>query len=96
MSSKFSGCAQSMRRRSVARRAAGLMSLASVLVVAAPALAEEADLPGTLEEVIVTAQKRAEALEDVPIAISAYGGQTIEKMRLRSVEEVASLAPSTN
>ena len=96
MSSKFSGCAQSVRRRGVARRAAGLMSLASVLIVAAPALAEEADLPGTLEEVIVTAQKRAEALEDVPIAISAYGGQTIEKMRLRSVEEVASLAPSTN
>lgn len=96
MSSEFSGYAQSARRGGRGRRAAGLMSLASVLLIAAPALAEEADLPGTLEEVIVTAQKRAEALEDVPIAISAFGGQTIERMRLRSIEEVASLAPSTN
>lgn len=95
MSSEFYGYPRSVRRAN-RRRALGLMSLTSVLLIAAPALAEEAELPGTLEEVIVTAQKRAEALEDVPIAISAFGGQTIEKMRLRSVEEVASLAPSTN
>ncbi|MBT9470435.1 MAG: TonB-dependent receptor [Pseudomonadota bacterium] len=80
----------------LANRAAYFASLASVLLIAAPALAEEAEPAGTLEEVIVTAQKRAEALEDVPIAISAFSGQSMERMRLRSIEDVASLAPSTN
>ena len=31
-----------------------------------------------LEEVIVTAQKRAESLQDVPISISAVSGETIQ------------------
>jgi iron complex outermembrane recepter protein len=98
MSIKRAGSASraSGRPRRFGRRAAGLMSLTSVLLVAAPALAEEADVAGTLEEVIVTAQKRAEALEDVPIAISAFSGQTIEKMRLRSIEDVTALAPNAN
>lgn len=84
------------RRWRLGSRAAYFASLASVLLIAAPAMAAEAEPAGTLDEVIVTAQKRAEALEDVPIAISAFSGQTLERMRLRSVEDVASLAPSTN
>jgi iron complex outermembrane receptor protein len=35
-----------------------------------------------LEEVIVTAQKRAESLQDIPVSIYAYDSQAIESMRL--------------
>jgi iron complex outermembrane receptor protein len=44
-----------------------------------------------LEEVIVTAQKRAEKLQDTPIAVSAVTGETIERLNL---DDVASLAVS--
>ncbi len=33
-----------------------------------------------LEEVIVTAQKRTESLQDIPIAISAYSAENIESL----------------
>ena len=31
----------------------------------------------TLEEVIVTAQKRSESLQDVPVAVNAFSSETI-------------------
>ena len=33
-----------------------------------------------LEEVVVTAQKRAQNVQDVPIAITAFGGQRLEEL----------------
>ena len=38
-----------------------------------------------LEEVIVTAQKRAESVQDVPLAISAYSGDYIESFGITDV-----------
>ena len=35
-------------------------------------LAGQAFAEGTIEEVIVTAEKRAESIQDVPIAVTAY------------------------
>ena len=32
---------------------------------------------GALEEIIVTAQKRSESLQDVPVAVSAFTGDTM-------------------
>lgn len=43
------------------------------------------------EEITVTAQKRAERLSDVPIAITALDGDTIEASRIEKVEEVEAL-----
>ena len=35
---------------------------------------------GALEEVIVTAQKRAESMQDAPIAISAFNNESIQEL----------------
>ena len=53
----------------------GLM-LASSLVLAAPALADEAPAV-QLEEVIVTAQKKSERIEDVPIPVTAVSSDAL-------------------
>ena len=37
-----------------------------------------------LEEVIVTAQRREESLQDVPISISTFTGETLEKSNINS------------
>ena len=49
---------------------------------------------GGLEEVIVTAQKRAESLQDAPISISAYGEQSLEAMRIEEISDLAAYVPN--
>jgi iron complex outermembrane recepter protein len=41
-----------------------------------------------MEEIIVTAQKRAENVQDVPIAISAYSGEALEKLGTRALSDI--------
>ncbi len=47
-----------------------LMAAAGATAIALPALAQQAERSGGLEEIIVTAQKRVESAQDVPIALS--------------------------
>jgi len=46
-----------------------------------------------LEEVIVTAQKRVESLQDVPIAISAFNADAIESMGLVDAKDIGMASP---
>ena len=46
-----------------------------------------------LEEVIVTAQKRAESSQDVPIALSAFGGDFIKDVKLTDVKKLIAFTP---
>ncbi len=48
----------------------------------------------TLEEVIVTAEKRAESLQDVPISIAAFTENTLEKMGVYDIKGLASKVPN--
>ena len=48
------------------------------------------------QEIVVTARKREESLQDVPVAVTAVTGETIEKRGLTQVKEVAQLTPSLN
>jgi iron complex outermembrane receptor protein len=55
----------------------------AAILVPAEAFAQDAAQPGTssdvgLEEIVVTAQKRAENLQSTPLAISALSAEAIE------------------
>jgi outer membrane receptor protein involved in Fe transport len=69
------------------------VSLAAIAAATAtPVFAQSSpaeDTPGGIQEILVTAQKRAENVQDVPIAISAF---TAESLTERSVTSVASLS----
>ena len=43
---------------------------------------------GALEEIIVTAQKREEAIQDVPIAISALSAETLQKQGIANLNDL--------
>ena len=79
-------------QRSVAR----LMLGASLLAVATPAMAQEAEdnQAGGLDDIVVTAQKREQNLQEVPIAISAIGAEKIEKLNVRDSRDLSGLAPN--
>jgi len=47
-----------------------------------------------LEEVIVTAQKRAQSLRDVPIAVSAISGEKITEIAITGLEELTLYTPN--
>lgn len=47
-----------------------------------------------LEEIIVTAEKRAESIQRMPIAISAFSGESISDSGIADVEYLRQLAPS--
>lgn len=51
---------------------------------------------GALEQVVVTAQKREQSLQDVGIAVTALNGQQIQKLGFSNAQEVTALAPGVS
>lgn len=47
-----------------------------------------------LEEIVVTAQKRSESMQDVPVAVSAIGGSEIEALGWDNASDVAAQVPN--
>jgi len=47
-----------------------------------------------LEEVIVTARRRSESLQDVPISVSAFGAKMLENQGIQDIVEVAKFTPN--
>jgi outer membrane receptor protein involved in Fe transport len=78
-------------------QAAAVLAVAGALV-AAPARAQESAAGDTASEpdgiIVVTAQKRAENLQDVPIAISALGSSYLEARGISSIDNIGALAPN--
>lgn len=50
--------------------------------------------PATLEQVVVTAQKRKEKLQDVPLAATAISASELEARGIANVADLASIAPN--
>ncbi len=47
-----------------------------------------------IEEIVVTAEKREENLQDVPVSVSAFTGDTIEKLGLRQSVDITAQTPN--
>ncbi|WP_174278743.1 TonB-dependent receptor [Sphingomonas bacterium] len=62
---------------------------------AVPAPSDGADT-GALAEIVVTAQKRAENLQRVPIAVSATSGLQLANAGITSITQIATFAPGVN
>ena len=48
----------------------------------------------SLEEIVVTARKREESLQDTPIAISAFTADALERQQIMSTEDLDQVAPN--
>ncbi len=58
--------------------------------------AGSAVLPATaqIDEIIVTAEKRAESIQDIPISITAYSGQELAKSGVLSIKDLPKISPT--
>ncbi|NND68300.1 MAG: TonB-dependent receptor [Halioglobus sp.] len=50
----------------------------------------------TLEEVVVTARKREESLQETPIAVSAFTGDNLEELGMRDIADLRKVAPNVD
>jgi len=66
--------------------------IAAAILLACPALL--AQTSGGLEEIVVTAQKRTENLQDVPISIQALGTEKLTEMNVRNFRDYVQLLPT--
>jgi len=67
----------------------GLLALPAL----APTYASEAD---QLEEVVVTAQKRPEDIEKVPVQVQAFSGEQLAAAAVSNTQQVLNLVPNVN
>lgn len=78
-----------------------LAASAIVLLYAAPALAQTTPAPANQDaglsdsdDIIVTATKREQTLQDVPISVAVTSAATIEKAQIRDLIDLQSVVPS--
>jgi iron complex outermembrane recepter protein len=74
--------------------AAALSGAAAMHAPPVVALDANASSDTTLEEVIVTARKRTENLQDVPISIDVYTSKDLQNLAISQFEDYATMTPS--
>ena len=88
------GKLQLMKRISGTQKTKLLFSfLAAAIVLSLPTIAK-AQNRLKIEEVIVTAEKREQSLQDVPISISAFNKTELDKRGIDEVEDIAANVPN--
>lgn len=73
----------------------------AILALASPVAAQESQetdetnvSSGGIEEIVVTAQRRQESVQDVPIAVSAFSNQQLESQGVSSTLELGQFVPN--
>jgi len=76
------------------------MITAWMLGVGVAAAADEPPSAGRddsdLQEIVVTAQKRTENVQEVPIAMQAYSGEALQKAGIGEITDIVKMAPNLN
>jgi len=88
----------------VPRTVHGVVSGILLLAAATAAMAQGAPAAttaapadtGGLAEIVVTAERRAENIQNVPIAVSAYSAEQLQSRNLTNVQTLGSLSPGVN
>ena len=76
------------------RNMMGTPRLLAAAILAAPMVQAAESGAYALEEVVVTAQKKAESLQDAPISLTAFGQQELETKGINSLSDIGANVPS--
>ncbi len=84
------------QKSTLSQFAPSALSLAVTTVLttlALPTMAQTDDFDFALEEIVVTAQKRAESVDDVPITINAFAADGIRDLGAQNVNDLGTFIP---
>src|ERR1700738_2020652 len=85
---------QALQRASAVRK--GFPAASVLLACLQAAYADDRPEGATLEEVVVTAQKRTENLQDVPVSIQALSTVKLEQLNVASFNDYVKYLPSVS
>ena len=85
-----------MKGRILAALAGGVSAAALYPAIPASAQQQAADAPppAGIEEIVVTATRRSERLQEVPVAVTAISGEAIKESGFRTLSDIQYLVPS--
>ncbi len=81
----------SRKQRLIVSHLSAAIALTSVGLIPTVALGQD-----TLEEVVVTARKREESLQETPVAVSAFSAQGLEELGLRNISDLTKVVPNVD
>ncbi len=76
-------------------QACGWLAASVFAWVGGIAVADQAE-SGALEEITVTAQKRTENIQEVPIAITAFSAEALQQKGITSIDQLSNMSPNVN
>ena len=85
-----------METNSFAPRLFAIAFTAVLLVVSTPALpaeTEETGVAAVIEEIVVTARKRAESMQDTPVTVTAFSREFLDLYNIDSLESLGEFTP---
>ncbi|MDX1505683.1 MAG: hypothetical protein R3221_08185 [Spongiibacter sp.] len=68
--------------------------LLALPVALVSAMASAAETPRVLEEIIVTAQKRAQSLSDVPVSVTAVSAEKLSEAGIENLADLSEYVPN--
>ncbi len=71
-----------------------VVALGVALLMLPPALPAQGKSSALLEEIIVTARKREERLQDAPLAVSVFSGEALEFRGITSIDRLDQISPN--
>ncbi len=78
--------------------ASAIAAACALTGIAAPAFAQQASPPaadsGSLEEIVVTAERREEKLRDVPIAVTSFSSATLQSRDITDIRGIQGFIPN--
>jgi iron complex outermembrane receptor protein len=86
----------SMRSSTIGVAAAVAFALYGPVVMGQTADTSATESGAALEEVVITAQKRTERLEDVPVSAQVVSASALENSNISDVSDLNKLVPSLN
>ncbi|HYC03212.1 MAG TPA: TonB-dependent receptor [Azospirillaceae bacterium] len=83
-----------MSAHHIAARMAALLLATVAPLAAPPAAAQEAPQELKLEEIVVTARRTEERLQDVPVAVTALGGEALRRLDATTLGDIQDAVPN--
>src|SRR5581483_5389424 len=88
----FCSKARSFKRQAVAKTPVAA-AVAAALCMESPLPVYAADSADALQEIVVTATRRSQSIQDTPYNIAATTSDVIEELHLNKIDDVAHLVP---
>jgi len=89
---------QSVNHRSLMLRLATILGICVSAAIQGPVCAQDASATepesGALEEILVTAQRRSEDIQKVPVSVAAFSETTLQNLEIVKVQDLQQVDPS--